>query len=229
MWPHIRAGLVTLHLIAITLLALPAPEGGMDRQAWQNPTVQDEFRAWSHTLTSCGLIITPTELEDRLWTIAQRYMALRGGVLQPFGPYYTTCGTFQGWRMFVGPHRFPLVLHIDIAEQGQWRPVYIERDSQYRWRSRQLDSYRFRAALFRLGWPGYEGELQRFAQWVARQAAADFPQAEQVRVRFFQRRTPSPEEVRAGAAIAGAFGPSLELPLKPPPVPPPVPPPGTLP
>jgi hypothetical protein len=45
MWPHIRTVLVTLHLIAITLLALPAPEGGMDRQSWQNPTVQEELHA----------------------------------------------------------------------------------------------------------------------------------------------------------------------------------------
>ena len=30
MWPHIRAALIALHLIIITLLALPSPEGGMD-------------------------------------------------------------------------------------------------------------------------------------------------------------------------------------------------------
>jgi hypothetical protein len=141
-------------------------------------------------------------------------MAIRSEVLQPFLPYYHYCGTFQGWRMFVGPHRYPLVLHIEVAEHGQWRPIYIERDTQYRWRARQLNSYRFRAVLFRLGWPGYEGELKRLAHWVATEAARDFPEAEQVRLRFYQRRTPSPDEVRAGAPITGEFGPALEVPLR---------------
>ena len=33
-WPQIRAALVTLHLVAITLSALPSPEGGLNRATW---------------------------------------------------------------------------------------------------------------------------------------------------------------------------------------------------
>lgn len=214
MWPQIRAALIALHVIAITLLALPAPDGGMDRETWKNPTVQEEFKNWTQTLNACGLDITQQELEDRLWAASQTYMDARSDVLQPFLPYYNYCGTFQAWRMFVGPHRYPAVLHIDVSEGGVWRPVYIERDAHHRWLGRQLDSYRFRATLFRLGWPAYEGEFDHFARWVGRQAARDFPDADRVRVRLYRSRTRSPQEVRAGAPTEGEFGHTVELPLR---------------
>ena len=45
-WPHIRALLISVHVLAVILGALPAPSGGMKRGAWRDPTVQDEFAAW---------------------------------------------------------------------------------------------------------------------------------------------------------------------------------------
>jgi len=213
MWPQIRAVLIAVHLIVITALALPAPDGGMDRNAWKNPTVQAELQSWTQSLNSCGIDITQPELEDRLWHTASAYMNARGTVLGPFLPYCEYCGTDQSWRMFVAPHRFPTTLHIDVAEGGTWRPVYVERDRRYTWLGRQLDSYRFRSVLFRLGWPGYEGEFDRFAHWVVRQAAKDFPEAGRVRVRLLKSRTRSPEKVRAGAAIETEVALSVELPL----------------
>jgi hypothetical protein len=212
MWPQIRAALVALHVIVITLLALPAPEGGMDRNAWKNPTVQGELRAWTDSLNACGIDITQPELEDRLWHAANAYMNARGTVLGPLSPYCEYCGTDQSWRMFVAPHRYPTTLHIAIAEGGAWRPAYVERDPRYTWLARQLDSYRFRSVAFRLGWPGYEGEFDRLAHWVARRAANDFPDAGRVRVSLVKSRTRSPEEVRAGAATETEVVLSVELP-----------------
>ena len=42
-WAHIRTLFIAVHLLAITLMALPAPSGGMSRSAWKDPTVQAEF------------------------------------------------------------------------------------------------------------------------------------------------------------------------------------------
>jgi hypothetical protein len=106
------------------------------------------------------------------------------------------------------------VLHIDISEQGQWRPVFIERDPEHRWLARQFGSYRFRAFLFRLGSPGFEGEYQKFAQWVAARAAEDFPRADHVRVRQFRFAIRSPGEVRGGKPVDGEFVQSVELLLR---------------
>ncbi len=214
-WPHVRGVLVALHVIAITLLALPAPDGAMNREAWKQPTVQDELKTWTESLNNCGIDISQPELEDRLWKLASGYMDIRSDVLSPFELYYNSCGTFQAWRMFSGPQRYPAVLHIDISERGEWRPVYIQRDSQHRWLARQLDSYRFRAFLFRLGSLGSDSECEAFARWVAARAATDFHDAERVRVRFFQFTLRTAAEVRAGAPIEGEFVRSVELPLEP--------------
>src|SRR5438874_800880 len=65
--PHARGALVALHLLAITLMALPAPGEGMIREAWKDPSVQSEFAAWSDRCNRLGLHVTPEEFETRLW------------------------------------------------------------------------------------------------------------------------------------------------------------------
>jgi hypothetical protein len=215
MWfAHIRRVFVALHLVAITLMALPAPEGGMDRAAWRDPTVQDELSAWTDRLNQCHIAVTRPELEDLLWRAGVDYMNARDKVLRPFGLYYELCGTAQSWRMFVAPHRYPARLEIDIDQGGGWRPVYIERDRQHDWLGRQLDSYRFRSVIFRFEWPGYENDYQRFADWVAAKAGRDFPEAQAVRIRLFKYRTLSPDELRAGQQVEGEYIQAIALPLE---------------
>ena len=202
-WAHIRAGLVLLHLLAIAIMAFPAPGEGMVREAWKDPTAQEEFAAWTGRLNDWGIAVTQTEFEERLWQVAETYMAVWQGAQRPFKPYYSLCGTTQSWRMFAGPHRYPTRLHIDIEEAGRWRPAYVQRDPRHDWLHALLDHYRFRPLIYRFGWyqhvAGY-ADYQQFADWVASQARADFPEAERVRVYFFKSRTPSPEETRQGVS-----------------------------
>jgi hypothetical protein len=54
------------------------------------------------------------------------------------------------------------------------------------------------AAIFRYGWPRYRRSYEQLAGWIAGQAAVDFPTATRARVLMIKRRTPTPEEVRAG-------------------------------
>lgn len=208
MWQHVRAVLITAHLVAVVLMALPAPDGTYDRRAWKDPTVQRELAAWAETLGT-----PPAELEERLWTLSQSYMGARGAVLAPFGPYYEFCGTAQSWRMFVAPHLYPSALHIDVREDGTWRPVYVERDPHHRWLASVLDSYRFRSVTFRFCLPAYGEEFADFARWTADRARRDFPRADAVRVRMHKVPTPTPDEARAGTTHAGEFVPAVELPL----------------
>ena len=51
---HATAALVFLHIFAITLIALPAPGGGMNRRAWKEPTVRDELQAWQGRTATRG-------------------------------------------------------------------------------------------------------------------------------------------------------------------------------
>lgn len=204
-WPQVRAALIALHLLAITLQALPSPGGGMKRSSWSEPTVQGEFEAWTRRLNRLGWQGDQAQLEQGLWEFATGFMEVRGKALKPFMPYYRYAGTFQSWRMFVAPHRHPARMQIDVYQEGQWVPVYLARDPHHPWLARQLDHDRMRAQVFRLSWPSYKSTYSRFVDWIARRAATDFPEATRVRVRFWRYRTPSPQEVRRRAPVPGRW------------------------
>lgn len=203
-WAQVRGVLIPLHLFAITVMALPGP-AHLDRSSWKNPRVQLEFSAWAERLSGWGVALTPAELEDRLWITAETYTHVRGVLMRPFLPYYTYCGTRQGWQMFAGPDFHPTRLHIDLEERGQWRNLYLEGDPDHAWQGRRLNHDRFRATLFNIVFYEDHGEYSQFAHWAAAQAAPEFPQATRLRVRLYRYPAPSPEEVRAGRRPAGEF------------------------
>ena len=133
-WEHIRGVLILVHILAICLMALPAPQGGMRKDAWKEPTVQDEIMALSERLNSLGYENTPEELEAELWVLATDVISIRKQVLRPFDPYARYMGTQQSWRMFVAPHRYPARLHVEIRRPGEdWELVSIFQDPSLFW------------------------------------------------------------------------------------------------
>lgn len=204
-WAWGRAAFIAFHLTAITLMAFPAPSGGMSRKAWKQPTVQAEFRAWNARLGGLGVEMSPEEFEERLWSLATGFMAVRVEVLKPFGPYYRNFGTHQSWRMFVAPHRFPARLELRIEEGGEWRPLYVMRDPEHDWYAPHFDHDRMRSAVFRYGWPHYASHYKRMSDFYAKRAFAEFPEATAFESRFFSYRTLSPEEARAGLDPDGRY------------------------
>ena len=205
-WTHLRTGLITVHLVAIFLMALPNPSAGLQRSAWRDPTVQQEFAVWRSRLTWLGVEMTPKEFEEHLWDFASGFHGVRRAVLAPFDPYYRHFGTWQSWRMFVAPHRYPARLHIDIQEaSGGWTPIYVARSEEYSWNQGQFNHERFRAALFRYGWPNYGSYHRQFSNWVADRVLSDFPEAQAVRVRFYKFRTLSPAETLRGDTVDGKY------------------------
>lgn len=199
-WPHLRAALVALHVLAVAVLAAPAPVGAMNRESWKEETVQDEIEVWAGRFG-----MSPEDFEDWAWSAASRFMAVRDAVVKPFKPYCKYTGTSQSWRMFVAPHRYPARLHIDVQIGREWQTVYVRGDREHAWKRPQLDHNRMRAQIFRLSWPGYGRTYSHFTVWLAREAARDFPDARGIRVRFFRYRTRSPAEVRAGVPEEGHF------------------------
>jgi len=195
-----RALFVAAHLFAVTFMALPSPGSGLTRSAWRDPTVQGEFRSWTELLGRVGIVVTVPELEETLWGLATRYEAVREAVLWPLDPYYRYLGTWQSWRMFVAPHRYPGRLQIRIEDADGWRVIYEARSPEATWRRRWFDHDRMRAAVFRYSWKHYRNSRRYFTDWVARQVAADFPDADRVEVSFLRFQTPSPEQARSGRA-----------------------------
>ena len=187
-----------MHLFAITAMALPSVGGGMSRAAWRTPTVQAEFQLWTSRVNGWGIDITAAELEDNLWNFAVAYEDGRRKILEPLFPYFRYTGSWQSWRMFVAPHRYPGRLEIEIDTGQGWQPVYVARSSEHSWLRPWFDHDRSRAAIFRYAWPHFRRARKEFTDWVAVQAARDFPEAKRVRTSFVRYRTRSPEEVRSG-------------------------------
>lgn len=206
-WPHIRAALVSLHLVAIVLIAIPAPVGGMSRGSWKEPTVQAELATWARILH-----VPPPALEDRLFSLATTYMDARSTVLRPVRPYIEATGADQPWRMFVAPHRYPARYQVQArgpgpfstAEEG-WQTLFEERSRAARWRASFFAQERVRSVLFRYSWPEYSGDARRTCEWLAKQIRAENPELLETRCRFWKARSPSAAEVREGRIPEGAW------------------------
>lgn len=212
MWAHLRTGLITVHLIAIILKALPAPEGAMSKKDWAHPTVQAEFRHWSQNLQSIGIHTTTAELEQSLWSIAQSVTTVRNATLKPFRPYYRYVGADQNWRLFVAPHMFPSKLEIDVLTDNEWVPAYrVHKPDQ--WMARLIENGRFRPAIFRYSWSRYKKQYNRFAVYMSTQAGEDFPSATQIRFRWWRYPLPSHTEILNEQEIMGSYHTQLIYPL----------------
>lgn len=211
---HLLGLFVIAHLAAVILEGIPDPGVGLKRSAWRDQTVQQEFEVWAGFLSRFGGEVTVMGLQDQVWSVAKGFTDFRAALVRPFRPYRDYIGVRQPWRMFVAPHRFPTALVIDVHEDDQWRIVYADRSPEYTWRVGTFGHDRMRAAIFRYGWPSYARIYGDFGRWVAGLAATDFPDARYVRVRMFRRRTPSPEEVRAGDIPPGEYQQQLLLALE---------------
>lgn len=199
-WPHLRAALIVVHVALIGMAAVPAPEGGMRRKAWQDPTVQGELRAWGDRLRAVGLDVTDAGLEAGLWDFAVDYMAARNAALKPARPYYRYLGTEQSWRMFVAPHKHPSRLELSIDRGQGWEVVYLQSTAGADWLEEILEHDRSRSLLFRYAWRSFRNAYRHMVGWLGVQAARDFPDATRMRARWMRQRTPTPAQVRAGEA-----------------------------
>ncbi|MCB9680223.1 MAG: hypothetical protein H6733_02025 [Alphaproteobacteria bacterium] len=210
-----RAALIALHCVAIMALAFPAPSGGMSRKTWADPTVQAELEGWRERLGGVGLALDKDAFQDGLFDLASGYMKVRAAILAPMRPYHLYFGTWQSWRMFIAPHMYPSRLHVDVHDADGWREVYAARSDEATWLRPLFDHDRMRAAVFRYAWPNFTGTYRAFCAFLARRAAVDFPEADQIRVRFRKGRTPTPEEVRAGVEVPSTWSNARILDLAP--------------
>ena len=214
-WPHVRALLIAIHIVAVVVLAIPDAGGvALSRKSWKNPTVQAELKAWAQRLSALGLQTDAATLEQDVFEIARSWTEGLAWLRAPVRPYAEYLGVRQTWRMFVAPHRHPAKFQVDVEQDGQWRPVQVARSDQYGWRSHQLDHVRVRSLLFRYGWKRYRRFYRAFAEWIADRAAEDFPAAQRVRVRMVGFRTPTPQEVQSDAIPEGEFRQTIVLPLE---------------
>ncbi len=195
---HFRGILILIHLIAISIAALPAPIR-TERALWAEPTMQFELAQLSERLGRWGIEVPASELEDRLWSVSERYAELNERARAPFGPYYTLAGTGQAWAMFAGADHFPCTVAIDVRVHGAWMPVYETGSPAHRWNKTMFEHLAFRYMFFLYDLPGFQDRNDGLLELIARDAARDFPSAEAVRLRYVERPIPSPKQVRDGS------------------------------
>jgi len=200
-WPTIRAILITYHVAAVGLLAVPAPYGVMSESLWKEPTVQSEFRAWAGHLGAVGIEVTPQALEDSLWSASHRFLSARDVVTAPFKPYERYAGVEQSWRMFGAPNMYPVRLEMSVKEADRWRRVYVSRSDEATWMRLWFDDHALRRVVFKGGLAKNKARYEVFCDWLAERAAADFPEATDLLVRQYRYRIPTPAQAREGQKV----------------------------
>ncbi|MCO4770460.1 MAG: hypothetical protein KDA24_10565 [Deltaproteobacteria bacterium] len=196
-WPQLRALLILLHLVAITLMALPAPVGSERADTYEVQEVKDQLEQLSSALERVGISASPAEIAETLISTSGRFLQARRAVLKPFRPYYRWAGTRQGYRMFSGVSHYGNRLHIEIEEGDAWRTIYLAH-SEEDWRWGTFNHELSRSLLYRYVEPRYRKRWKAIARWAAREAGRDFPSATRVRVSWRHAPIQTPAQSRAG-------------------------------
>jgi hypothetical protein len=204
-WPHLRTLLISMHLVAILLMALPAPVGARSKSIWQDKTARDELSTYAELLSRMGIQTTTEDLTESMHELVVKTLDLRERVLAPFRPYYKYVGAKQSWRMFTGASLHPHILEIDVDEGTGWRPLYRSRSREFRWRAHQLNHELVRSPVNRFALPRYRSAWRQFSRWVAREVAGELPAATRVRLRLHQTRSRTPKELRQGLPAKGEY------------------------
>ena len=200
-WPHVRALLVTIHVTAMFISAIPSPEGGMDRKNWKDPTVQEELSAWASRFG-----MEEPAFEERLWTAAVAYQRGLDVLLGPVRRYERAVGSTQSWKMFIAAHRFPARMQLQVRGPTEaWETVFEERSATARWHAEAFDQERLRSSIFRWSWPGYKKHWKRACETFADALFAERAAVTEVRCRFHKARSPSPDEARRGEQAEGTW------------------------
>jgi len=178
---------VLFHLLAITAGSLPVlvDERGLDREAWQDPLVQNEFRAWAERIREWGIEVGPADVEAAAWRFARVTLAANRRVTAIFEPYYRWLGTRQRWRMFPAAVERPVRFVIEIDPgTGIWEPVYRMGWGGEEWGARWFDRDRMRAALNLYAWGISAEGYDDLVTWLEAEVGTSFPGAERMRVGF---------------------------------------------
>ncbi len=197
-WPHVRAGLVGLHVLSLVVLSLPDQGAVHDPRRWQTENARADLRQMAARLTAWGWPIDEHGLEKALWSAGDAYLRVQRPVAAPFEVYAELTGSRQGWVMFASPQRHPAELHVDLEVGGQWQPLYRPHSDAHAWSRRQLEHTRFRKFLGRFARGFQRRHYDEAARWLATKAAHEHPEASRVRVRLWRYATLPPERVRAG-------------------------------
>ncbi len=189
------------HVAAVVLASLPAPRGANRAGNYKDPVVQAELKSWSEALARLGVQRSPKELQRWMIGVSSGWLAAREASLVPFQPYYRYLGTKQSWRMFAGADPKPPRLRIEVSH-GTERETVSLGDAAPAWRAKQLRHEMGRSVLARYAKPArYKAAWRGLGHHLAREAAADFPDASELHITIERVPIPSPKQARDGVQL----------------------------
>jgi hypothetical protein len=194
--------LVTFHVLTVLVLSLPGSGRLGDHSVWQSRENQLQFARWSKYSSQLGLARDGAELEELAWSLTQAYLRARRVFATPFEAYAAFAGVRQGWRMFSNPQSHPGYVHIELRRGAEFEPIYVSRSDDFDWRRAQFDHHRVRKLFGRIARSTEPALWDEFGAWAARQAAADFPDAAELRIWQERRATAEPGMPAEPAAVS---------------------------
>jgi hypothetical protein len=190
---QLRAAFVLFHVVAITIMSIPAPVNGMNEKQWSTPAGRRELHGWADVVRSVGLDVTDDAFRQFVWEVGNSWLSFRNDVVAPFRPYLIYTGSRQSWRMFSMVEHEEGRLAVYLERNGTREPLFVTYEHEV-WRRAQLRQERTRTILgdfyaqdSKRSWSGF---VDRLADW----AREDFPDGERLVVELGIRPTPAPGE-----------------------------------
>lgn len=187
---HLRAALIAVVLLVHGIAASPLPRS-VKRSQFESAIAKEELDRWVAILGAVGVTLTREELAERSFARGQQLVKLRTFLLGPVRPWLRVSGTGQSWGLFTYPDAWPHQLVVEIRVGSAWRTVYAGLDDEADWNREMLAYRRVRGV--------YDGNTykptkvyENFARWIGGRALADFPEAEEARVKFIRYHTRAP-------------------------------------
>jgi hypothetical protein len=184
-WPQVRAVLVTLHIVAVALVALPAPSGSSRLISVDDPRFASEVHPWARLFH-----LSDEEFAGKAAAVRGAWVAARARVVHPFEEYLSLVGAQQPWHMFSTPQRVPVRLLIEArAGDGEWQ--WISGVPAGRWRPSLFRNERMRSLVNNVQHNGYWPLAERLCERLSADLFADEPAWREARCRVVAAPSPS--------------------------------------
>ncbi len=203
---QLLAVLILAHLAQITISSVPLPKKTLTDL---KPRHRRAIVSWGGPLLALGLSDSEDDLVADAMRLNNDIVSARADFLRPFFRWQKHTGTQQSWRMFgdVPAYGGRLQIHVRTGEE-EWVRLF-EDHSDADWMDHLLNQGRFRGvrSSYSTKVRKRQKQYQRLTVWLARHAAADFPEATEFRMRYQKVVIGKPAAIRAqgGLKLGGYY------------------------
>jgi hypothetical protein len=188
--------LIAIGIVVTLLEGIPLPRAG--RASLAHPANQRELERWSGIAHAVGIVLSPTELADRLVVVSETMGAEHARWVAPVAPLRRITQTNQRWALFSLADPAPYRMVIEVDRGSGYEPVFRALDAEHGALAAPLHYRRLRG-VWNPGSSGPRPAYPHFVTWVAGELFARDPRVAHVRVRYEQFLIPDPGHEPAGS------------------------------